>query len=139
MSAKQVGSQFRFRKNDSIGSGDAESDERFLRDCFVDTGDYDILRDLRCSQRIIVGRTGSGKSALIRTLVERGERVIELRPEDLALNFLGNSAVLRFFEDAGTQLDVFYQLLWKHVLAVELLRRKFRITNESAQSHSSTD
>lgn len=133
MDKSQLGVQFRFRRNDNIGSADAESDEKFLSDCFVDTGDLEVLQDLSSAQRIIIGRTGAGKSALIRTLMQREEHVIELRPEDLALNFLGNSEVLRFFEGAGTHLDVFYQLLWKHVLAVELVRRKFKITNESSQ------
>ena len=133
MEKKQTGAYFRFKKNDNIGSADAESDEDFLRDCFVDTGDLETLRNLRSAPRIIVGRTGSGKSALIRTLADQEENVIELRPEDLSLSFLANSSVLRFFEEAGTHLDVYYQLLWKHVLAVELIRKKFKITNESAQ------
>ena len=133
MDTKTAGIHFRFRKNDTIGSADAESDESFLSACFVDTGDLEVLRDFANTKRILVGRTGSGKSALIQMLKSREDHVIELRPENLSLNFLANSAVLRFFEDAGTHLDVFYQLLWKHVLAVELIRHKFRITNESAQ------
>lgn len=133
MDKKQLGIQFRFKKNDSIGNAEAEADEAFLSNCFVDTGELDALRDFRDSKRILVGRTGSGKSALLRMLCEKEDNVIELKPDELALNFLSNSSVLRFFEDAGTQLDVFYQLLWKHVLAVELIRRKYKITNEPAQ------
>ncbi|MDO9314178.1 MAG: DNA repair protein [Burkholderiaceae bacterium] len=133
MDSKHTGIQFRFRKNDNIGSPEAESDESYLAECFVDTGDLDVLRDFSDTKRIIVGRTGAGKSALVRKLVAYEDHVIELKPENLALNFLANSMVLRFFEEAGTQLDVFYQLLWKHVLAVELIRCKYRITNETAQ------
>lgn len=130
---KPAGIQFSFRKNDNIGSPEAESDEANLAECFVDTGDFEILRDLNEPKRILVGRTGAGKSALIRTLIVEEDHVIPLRPEDLALNYLANSSVLRFFEEAGTHLDVFYQLLWKHVLAVELIRYKYKITNESSQ------
>lgn len=133
MDKKQTGVQFRFRRSDTVGSAEAESDDAFLRDCFVDTGDLDALRDLANPKRIIVGRTGSGKTALVRTLASNEEHIIELRPEELALNFLSNSNVLRFFEEAGTNLDVFYQLLWKHVLAVELIRHRFKITNEANQ------
>ena len=133
MDKKQAGLQFRFKKNDNIGSPEAESDEDYLAECFIDTGDLEVLRDFKDTKRIIVGRTGAGKSALIRTLVAHEDNVIELKPENLSLSFLANSEVLRFFEDAGTQLDVFYQLLWKHVLAVELIRKKYRITNESSQ------
>jgi hypothetical protein len=130
---KQLSIQFRFRKNDNIGSPEAESDEANLSECFVDNGDFDVLRNLDEPKRILVGRTGAGKSALIRTLVAEEDNVIQLKPDDLALNYLANSAVLRFFEEAGTHLDVFYQLLWKHVLAVELIRYKYKITNESSQ------
>lgn len=124
------GAEFRFRRNDTIGAADAESDDRFLSDCFVETGDLEALRDCSDPKRIIVGRTGSGKSALIRRLREVEENVIELPPQNLSLGYIANSDVINFFESAGVNLDLFYQLLWRHVLTVELLKRKFRINNE---------
>lgn len=133
MEKNQAGAQFRFRKNESIGNADAESDERFLLDCFLDTGDLDALRDCDDSRRLIIGRTGAGKSALLRVLAEREEHVIQLNPAELSLSYLANSEVLRFFENAGANLDVFYQLLWKHVLAVELIKNKYKITNDASQ------
>lgn len=133
MEKNQSGAQFRFRKNESIGNADAESDEKFLFDCFLDTGDLDALRDCDDNRRLVVGRTGAGKSALLKILSEREEHVIALNPVDLSLGYLANSEVLRFFEDAGANLDVFYQLLWKHVIAVELIRYRYRITNEATQ------
>lgn len=66
-------------------------------------------------------------------LAQREDHVISLPPEQLSLGYLANSGVIRFFEEAGANLDVFYQLLWKHVLAVELIKHKYRITNEAAQ------
>ncbi|WP_322067781.1 hypothetical protein [Burkholderia cenocepacia] len=44
----------------SVGAMDAESDERFLRDCFLDTGDLDSLEDCQDPKRIVVGRVGAG-------------------------------------------------------------------------------
>ena len=129
----QSGAFFRFRKNEVIGNADAESDEKVLLQCFLDTGDLDALRDCEDPKRIVVGRTGAGKSALLRVLTEREEHVINLKPVDLSLGYLANSEVLKFFESAGAHLDVFYQLLWKHVIAVELIRYKYKITNESTQ------
>ncbi|HDR9499772.1 TPA: DNA repair protein [Burkholderia cepacia] len=130
MKDHQSGAEFRFRRNDSIGAADAESDDRYLSDCFVETGDLHALRDCSDPKRIIVGRTGSGKSALIRRLREVEENVIELPPQNLSLSYIANSDVINFFESAGVNLDLFYQLLWRHVLTVELLKRKFRINNE---------
>lgn len=133
MEKKDIGAGFRFRKNDRVGEAAAEADDKFLFDCFVDNGDLDVLRDCSAPQRIIVGRTGAGKSALLRVLETHEEHVISLAPEQLALSYLSNSEVLRFFEEAGANLDLFYQLLWRHVLAVELVKHKYRITNEAAQ------
>ncbi|WP_155634500.1 P-loop ATPase, Sll1717 family [Burkholderia stagnalis] len=126
-----AGAEFRFRRNDNIGTADAELDDRFLSDCFVETGDLDALRDCSDPKRVIVGRTGSGKSALVRMLRETEEHVVEIPPQNLSLSYIANSDVINFFEAAGVNLDVFYQLLWRHVLTVELLKHKFKINNEA--------
>jgi vacuolar-type H+-ATPase subunit H len=129
-SANKVGQQFRFRKGASIGEPDAESDEKYLASCFVDTGDYEVLTDCLCPQRIIVGRTGAGKSALIFHLMKNEENVIEISPENLSLNYLANSDIIKNLEKAGVKLDIFYTLLWRHVFSVELLKYRFGLTNE---------
>lgn len=129
------GVNFRIRKGISIGEPDAESDGKYLSECFIDTGDYETLVDLESSQRIIVGRTGVGKSALIYHLKRTEENVIEIQPENLSLNYISNSDFIRTLEKAGVKLDIFYTLLWKHVLAVELLKSKFDlITEEKTKS-----
>lgn len=133
MEKKISGITFRFRKNENIGAADAETDDAFLSDCFVDNGDLGVLLNTEDPRRIVVGRTGSGKSALLRIIKERSENCVELRPEELSLNYLSNSEVIRFFEDAGANLDSFYQLLWKHVISVELIKKKYKINNETAQ------
>lgn len=132
MSKKQneQGILFRFRKGASIGEPDAESDEQFLSNCFIDTGDYETLVDCDNPRRIIVGRTGAGKSALIQHLIRNEENIIEISPENLSLNYISNSDVVSILEKAGVKLDLFYTLLWKHVFATELLKKKFHLANE---------
>lgn len=126
--------QFKFRRDATIGSADAETDERFLGKCFVSTGDLDALLDCSDPKRIVVGRTGAGKSALLKVIKDSEENVIDLPPETLSLNYVANSDVIQFFEAAGVKLDIFYSLLWRHVFAVELLKKKYHITNESSKS-----
>ncbi|MEE9905813.1 MAG: hypothetical protein K4305_10400 [Chlorobium sp.] len=123
--------KFRFRNSDSIGAADAEEDLRFLRNCFVDIGYLDSLRDCDDPKRIVIGRTGSGKSALLLHLRELEDHVIEIKPESLALAYISNSNVLDFFSNIGVRLDVFYKLLWRHVFAVEILKHHFHINSES--------
>ena len=55
---KAVPDRFVFQRNDSLGAADAESDSKFLGDCFVDTGDLETLRDSENPKCILVGRTG---------------------------------------------------------------------------------
>lgn len=123
---------FVFRKHDSVGAAAAEDDAQYLDSCFVDTGDLVLLKNCENSKRIVVGRTGSGKSALIRQLSRTNAHVISLSPHDLSLNFIATNKVIAFFEAAGVNLTPFYILLWKHLLVVELLKAKFNIVNESS-------
>jgi hypothetical protein len=126
-------SKFAFRKNDDIGAAAAEDDAAFLEDCFVDLGDLRTLLDCKDAKRIIVGRTGAGKSALLATIATSEKNVVQLSPHSLSLNFIANNGVIQFFEQAGVKLTPFYMLLWKHVFVVELLKAKYKIKNEEGQ------
>lgn len=129
------GQFFRFRNGDSIGEPDAESDEKFLNACFIDTGVYEVLTDCHSPKCIVLGRTGSGKSALISYIKKNQERVIEITPEELSIQFLVNSDIIRILEGINIKLDIFYNLLWKHVLAVELIKNHYQLnTEEKAKS-----
>jgi hypothetical protein len=117
--------QFRFRKHDRIGAASAEEDE-YLPQCFVDTGELVLLEDRDDRRVIVVGRTGAGKSAILSRIRERhSHHALEIAPETLALTHVSNSPVLRFFSDVGVTLDPFFKLLWRHILAVELLTKFF--------------
>lgn len=123
---------FVFRKHDIVGAPAAEHDEQFLADCFVDTGDIDLLLNRKSPKRIIVGRTGSGKTALLYHLKQSGNHVVQLSPHDLSLNFIATNKVIAFFEEAGVNLSPFYVLLWKHLLVVELIKNKYSIKDETS-------
>lgn len=125
--------QFKFRKHETIGAEGAEDDSDFLFDCFVDTGDLAALSDTRLNPRIIVGRTGVGKTALLLLLQQKEEHVAVLEPSQLALQYISNSTVIKKLEELGVDLDLFYRLLWRHIFAVELIRLKYRIKNEKDQ------
>ncbi len=118
--------EFRFHKNDTIGAPAAEDDHEFLDECFVDTGDLALLLDNDDRRVIVLGRTGSGKSALVTRMGrEHADRVIMLNPSELALTYISNSTILGYFASLGINLDPFYKLLWRHVFTVEILNRLF--------------
>lgn len=120
------------RKQDKIGANDAEEDSAFLAECFVDTGDLELLRDCSRPERLVIGRTGAGKTALLLRLRDTEQRCIEVRPENLALSYISNSTVLQFFETIGVKLDPFYKLIWRHAFAIELLRNRFGLEETQA-------
>ena len=125
--------KFAFKRNQSVGAAQAELDEHYLDNCFIDTGDLAILTNCDDSRRIIAGRTGSGKSALIAKIIESKENVIQIRPESLSLTYIANSGVINFFTEAGVKMDIFYRLLWRHVFVVEILKERFHIETEDAK------
>lgn len=122
-----------FRRNYSIGAADAESDDHFLNSCFVDTGVLDDIRNCENPKRILLGRTGSGKSALIKQLSKVEDNIITLEPETLSLSYISNSTILNFLESIDVNLDLFFKLLWEHVLTVELIVKKYDIVNETSK------
>ncbi len=119
---------FKFQKNDRIGSSAAEDDSEFLQSCFVDTGDLSILKNIDDNRQIIVGRTGSGKSALLAKLKElKADNVLEISPESLALTYISNSTIINYFESLGVNLDPFFKLLWRHIFTIEVLNKHLKL------------
>lgn len=64
-------SEFKFRKHGNIGAHGAEEDTEFLEHCFVDNGHLDLLLESRNIKHIVVGRTGTGKTALLQEIEKR--------------------------------------------------------------------
>ncbi|MCU7854012.1 MAG: DNA repair ATPase [Candidatus Thiodiazotropha sp. (ex Monitilora ramsayi)] len=126
---------FVFKKHMSVGEADAENDNQFLAECFTDIGDYEVLENTDSPQSIVLGRTGVGKSALLEQIEKNSSNIIRIEPEELALRHVSNSTILNFFEDLGVNLDIFYNLLWQHTLAVELIKHKYNIDCPQAKSN----
>lgn len=133
--AKSPKQDFVFKKHMSIGEADAENDLNFLADCFVDIGDFEVIENTEAPQSIVLGRTGIGKSALLEQLESSSENVIRIEPESLALRHISNSTILNFFEGLGVNLDIFYNLLWQHTFAVELIKYKYNIDSIQAKTN----
>jgi hypothetical protein len=121
MSKKIAAKKFRFNKNQIIGTPDAESD-RFLDKVFVDNGVYETLKDVDNPKCILIGRTDSGKSALLKRLEEEQEKVKRIDPESMSLKYLSNSTILSYLRSIDVNLNFFYKVLWKHVFIVEILK-----------------
>ncbi len=115
---------FKIKKSFNIGSPDAETDD-MLFDVFVKTETLKQIVDTSNQKSILIGRTGSGKSAIIKYLKKEYENCTEISPESMSLKFLTNSTVLQHFKHLHINLNFFYKVLWKHVFIVELLKLYF--------------
>ncbi len=118
------------RRGLRIGDLEAETDEDLLTACFVDNGELDLLRNVERPESVIVGRTGAGKSALLLKFKSTETNARLLDPNDISVKFLEHSDVLQFFESIGAKLDLFYKLLWRHVLTIEFLKLRYGLKNE---------
>jgi hypothetical protein len=119
-------------RNCTIGALDAETDGKLLASCYVDNGCLEAIRDVSSPQSIILGRTGAGKSAAMIRLAQLEPRVVVVEPLELAFKHIENSTVITFFQKAGVNLDLFYRLLWRHVLITELLKSKYGLRDRSS-------
>ncbi len=120
-----------FRKQDSVGVNDALDDKDFLLNCFVDLGDIKTIEDFRDPRCLIVGRTGTGKTALVTKLQEdMANRVIMIDAESLAMNYISNSSIVHGLMALDIDLNTFFKYLWRHVICVEILTKHMKITSE---------
>ncbi|HAR43407.1 MAG TPA: hypothetical protein DCS07_12385 [Bdellovibrionales bacterium] len=115
--------KYRLKPGATIGALAAEND-RILQKAFIDSGLLSLLTDCSDPRCFILGRTGSGKTALLRRLKETNDHVSILDPEELSMQFLHNSS-LRTIRSWGVNLEPFYKYLWKHICILELIRLRY--------------
>ncbi|WP_312043773.1 P-loop ATPase, Sll1717 family [Erwinia sp.] len=126
MESKQV----KIKRSLTVGDLDAETDNEFLDTCFIDKGYLDDLLDVKNPCSIIVGRTGAGKSALLYKVSTSINNYQKIDPNDISVKFLEHSDIIQFMDKLGVNLDLFYKMLWRHILIIELVKLRYKIKNE---------
>ena len=114
----------------TIGSVAAETDDEFLYECFIDHPAVVSCQNIKSAGMIAAGRTGSGKTAILKHIERASEHAIHIDPSEMALSYVSNSDTLRFVEAIGGDLDLLFLALWKHVLCIEFIRLKFSVNDE---------
>ncbi|PQK87693.1 MULTISPECIES: P-loop ATPase, Sll1717 family [Pantoea] len=118
-----------FRNNDEIGKLEAETDS-FLDSCFYESNIFNGLLNFDHSvnnpdftRRIIVGRTGSGKSALLRKIMaaESIKTHDKIEAENTIFEHIKNNVFISSLNDKGIDLRVFFKSLWLHALLIKVI------------------
>ena len=103
----------------------AAEQDSLLSDCFFPTSYYQIIRDIKDPCCGLIGRSGSGKTAILEQLKSDKFRTVSVKPEELAFRYLGSSDLIQALRESRVNLDFFYKLLWRHVFVVEILKHRF--------------
>lgn len=118
-----------------LGGEQAEADP-LLQLAFFASADYLAVESRIDPHCFLIGRTGGGKTALLRRLEEtNGARVIRVNPEDLSLPYITDLGVIRFLDALNVHLDALFIALWKHVLVVEIIRRRYQVDSPEAKQN----
>lgn len=122
-------------RNLSIGAIAAENDDSYLFECFIHLPIFAEVTNFQNSKSILLGRTGCGKTAILRYIEETTDNVFSIDPTQMALEYVASSTAIRLFEENGVDMSLFYQLLWKHVICVEIIRQRFHVNSEKESAN----
>lgn len=115
----------------SIGTNAAEMDDDFLLPCFVHYPPVDLCLNVASRGMVVEGRTGSGKTAILKYIDAKTTNSVTIDPTEMAMSYVTNSDVLRFLQAIGADLDLTFQVLWKHVLCIEFIRLRYNVQSET--------
>lgn len=120
------------KPNMKIGHLDAESDHKFLSECYVDKKSMSVLINAGDSEALILGRTGAGKTASLLKIKEKidSERSKIINLEEIFLKYIDNSNIIKFLSELNINLELFYRYLWRHILTIEFLKLKYPKIND---------
>ena len=119
----------------TLGGEQAESDP-LLGDSFYETADYAKIVTSDDEKCFVIGRTGSGKSAMLQRIEDDfSGHVIRITPEDLSLPYVCDTTAIRTLKSEGVRLSPFFIALWKHVFLVEIIRHRYSIKSLAAKQN----
>lgn len=119
----------------SVGGQQAEADP-LLRESFYETTQYDEISSRDGIMSFVIGRTGSGKSAMLQRIEdENPKHVIRVTPEDLSLPYIAELGAVRHLEKNDVHLSPFFIALWKHIFLIEIIQHRYSMTSPSAKQN----
>ncbi|RZJ16372.1 MAG: hypothetical protein EON91_13520 [Brevundimonas sp.] len=125
--AKKLPNKLKLKPGLNIGTAGAETDDAFLHESFLQTGFFDAALSARDPRFLVVGRTGSGKTALLNMVERTSPHVVRIDPVELHFQHIANSNIVGFISSLGVRIEPFFEMLWRYTFVVELIRARFNI------------
>lgn len=124
--------------NDNIGAVSAEKDDRFLFHCFYDHPAHREIITETTVRSILYGRTGTGKTAIVRYLEKNQKHTKALDLSEVSLDYLVNSDAIQLLNDLDMDANVIFQAFWRYIICVAYIQLKYNLSDEG-QSKRWTD
>ncbi|MCG7570522.1 hypothetical protein MHM89_11320 [Pseudoalteromonas sp. CNC9-20] len=129
---KEIGSEDTFLQALDLGASSAENEMRTLQSYYLKTDQF--LKSLRGEANIVVGRKGSGKSAIFLQVRDRernkkGNIVLDLKPDGYKL-IKFKELILSFLEEGTFQHTI--MAFWEYVLLLEIC---YKILEKDREQH----
>lgn len=122
-------------KRFSLGGEQAEADP-LLQETFYGTAQFEALSSREDPKCFVVGRTGSGKSAMLQQIEdEHAGHVIRITPEDLSLPYIAGLGGIKHLVENEVHLSPFFSALWKHIFLVEIIRHRYSVNSPAAKQN----
>lgn len=122
---------FTFKRTMRLGTGTAENDGDFLTECFVKTPEFQTLLDYSDRKMILLGRTGSGKTALLKEMKRHAEVYVEVKPDVFAMQYISNIPFISNLVECGINLEIFYKFLWLHEILSKTIKEYFEYSRQT--------
>ena len=122
----------------------AEREEN-LNNYYVNNEFYEKAISKDSKKAFFIGRTGSGKTAILERIKrETSRKIISINPEDFAFQIMERSTVLKKLTECKINLDLFYKTMWKYIFITELLKEiygteRFNFLKEKIQKFFKKD
>ena len=124
--------------NDNIGALSAERDDQFLFTCFFDHPAHKDILTSDAARSILYGRTGTGKTAIIRYLEKHQSCTRSIDLSEVSLDYLVNSDAIQLLHDLEMDANVIFQAFWRYIICVAYIQLKYKLDNQG-QSQRWTD
>jgi len=125
----------RLNSSFNIGGESAESDPLLDR-AFFRTNQFEVARSRESFDCFVIGRTGSGKSAILRTLEEEHPKhVVRIDPEAISLPYIAAIDIFRYLDSLDVNLDLLWIALWKHVILIEVIKHRYNVDSPDARKN----